>query len=112
MDNLIAYCGLDCKTCDVKVATENNNNVLRATLAARMQIHYKNPEISIADINCSGCRKTGVKMWYCELCEIKKCATSKSFQTCAMCEKMETCQMVGKIHKYDPTALNNLKMFK
>ena len=33
MKNLIACCGLDCETCDARVATLNNDNALREKTA-------------------------------------------------------------------------------
>lgn len=112
MEKLIACCGLNCSTCDARIATRMNDNELRARIAARMQARYNNPNISIEMINCTGCREAGATMWYCELCEIKKCAQSKAFQTCAECAELDDCDAVRKIHQYDPGALENLKALK
>jgi hypothetical protein len=112
MAKLIACCGLNCDACEARVATIKNDNELRAKIAARMQAHYRNPNITIEMINCMGCREGGAIMWYCEQCEIKKCILSKAFQTCAECEKLNDCPMVRKINQYDPKALENLKTLK
>jgi len=109
MEKNIAGCGLDCGACEARIATLNNDHELRAKLAARMQIHYKDPTISAEMINCTGCRGNGAIMWYCEQCEIRKCFLSKSFQTCADCNEIDDCLMIRKIHQYDPETRKNLK---
>jgi hypothetical protein len=60
-------------------------------------------------VDCDGCREVGIKNMRCELCEIRNCAVSKNFQTCAECDIMESCVMVRKVHQYVPEALANLK---
>jgi hypothetical protein len=110
MEKLIACCGLNCATCDARIATVTNDNELRAKTAERMRAHYNLPDVSIEMINCTGCREDGVTMWYCEKCKIRNCVSSKKFQTCAECDLMKSCLMVLKIHQYEPKALENLKL--
>jgi hypothetical protein len=112
MENLIACCGLNCAACDARIATVTNDDELRAKTAARMSAHYNLPNVSIEMINCTGCRKAGATMWYCEKCEIRNCVSENNFQTCADCTEMESCQMVVKIHRYKPEAFENLKSLR
>jgi hypothetical protein len=112
MEKLIGCCGLNCATCDARIATVANNDELRIKTAERMRAHYNLLNVSIEMINCTGCREAGATMWYCEKCDIRNCVSSKKFQTCAECESMESCLMVLKIHQYEPVALENLKSLK
>lgn len=112
MENPIACCGLNCATCDARIATVTNDDELRAKTAARMEAHYNLSNVSIEVINCTGCREAGATMWYCEKCEIRNCVVAKNFQTCADCAEMESCQLVVKIHRYEPVALENLKSLR
>jgi hypothetical protein len=109
MEKLIACCGLNCAVCDARIATIKNDNDLRAKTAERWKVQHNAPDITSEMINCTGCRAAGVKFRYCENCEIRTCATSKGFQTCADCDKMETCETLKNMHLYVPEALENLK---
>jgi hypothetical protein len=109
MEKIIACCGLDCATCDARIATVANDNKLRAKTAEKWKIQYNVPGFSAEMINCTGCREIGVKIGHCEECEIRNCAISKDYNTCADCDQMESCSIVGNIHKYVPEALGNLK---
>jgi hypothetical protein len=109
MGKLIACCGLDCATCDARIALATNDNELRAKTAEKWKVQFNAPNISPEMINCTGCREAGVKFEHCKQCEIRNCAISNDFKTCADCDKMESCSIVGNIHKYVPDALKNLK---
>ena len=109
MEKLIACCGLNCVTCDARIATVANDDVLRAQTAEKWRTDYNSPEITAEMINCTGCREPGVKLGHCLECEIRNCAISKDFQTCADCDKLESCEMLSKIHQFVPDALANLK---
>ena len=54
MNQLIACCGLDCETCDARIATLTNNNALREKTAA---LWTKLNGVTIAPemIHCTGC---------------------------------------------------------
>jgi hypothetical protein len=108
MEKVIACCGLDCATCDARIATLANDNELRAKTAEKWKVQF-NAGITTEMINCTGCREAGVKFSHCTQCEIRNCVMSKGFKTCADCDKLETCSIVGNIHQYVPEALQNLK---
>ena len=108
MKDLIAYCGLDCETCEARLATVNNDNELRAKVA-KLWSELNNVEITPEMINCVGCRVDGVKTPYCEaLCPIRQCALSRKVETCGDCTEMDTCGKVGMILKNNEAARQNL----
>ena len=109
MDKIIACCGLNCATCEARIATITNNDELRASTAEKWRTQYNAPGITPEMINCTGCMEQGIKIAHCEQCEIRKCAISQGFKTCAECEKLESCALVGNIFKFVPEALTNLK---
>lgn len=110
MKDLIAYCGLDCETCDARIATLNNDDELRkktATLWTRLN----QVEIPPETINCTGCRADGVKSPYCEsLCPIRQCALKKSVATCGDCAEMKICEKLAPIVSTNETARKNLHL--
>lgn len=109
MEKIIACCGLNCATCDARIATMTNDNIMRSKVAEEWKVRYNVPDILPEMINCTGCREVGVKIGHCEHCEIRNCVISKDFLTCADCDKMESCAILGNVHQYVPEALQNLK---
>ncbi len=63
-----------------------------------------NAALKPADINCTGCQSAGVKTYHCEhLCEIRKCAAKRSFDTCADCADYP-CTLLAPILEAVPMA--------
>lgn len=60
MDDLIAYCGLNCAVCDAYLATLHNDQALRER-TAKLWAELNNAPILPEHINCQGCRTEGVK---------------------------------------------------
>ena len=109
MNEMIAFCGLDCEKCATYIATANNDDSLRVKTAQEWSEMYNAP-INPEDINCDGCRGDGVKLIYCEkYCEIRKCAIKKNLITCGKCKEMDSCQKVGAIIEHNSEAMKNLQ---
>jgi hypothetical protein len=109
MKQLIACCGLDCESCDARIATVGNDNELREKTAKKWSVMNNTPEITAATINCMGCRAEGVKFAYCsDYCEIRKCVYEKRFNTCGYCNELDNCPVVGAIFQHNPAAKENL----
>ena len=109
MNNMIAYCGLDCEKCDAYIATKNNDQALREK-TAKLWSELNNVTILPEHINCEGCRTNGVKTYYCDtLCAIRQCAMKKSVSTCGDCSQMEQCEKVAIVIGNNKEAYNNLK---
>jgi hypothetical protein len=109
MAKVISCCGLNCATCDARIATISNDNELRKATAEKWKTMYNVPDMSPEMINCTGCRESGAKLAHVAVCEIRKCADVKGFNTCGECSEMETCSIIAPIHKAVPEALLNLK---
>lgn len=109
MKQLIACCGLDCESCEARIATVRNDNELRERTARKWSVMNNAPEITAATINCTGCRSVGVKFAYCsDYCEIRKCVSEKGFGTCRDCKELEHCRIVGAVFRHNPVAKENL----
>ena len=107
MEKLISCCGLNCATCDARIATVSNDDELRKATAEKWKKMYNVPDMSLAMINCTGCREEGVKLAHASVCEIRKCVKAKGYNTCGDCQIIETCALVSPIHKAVPEALQN-----
>ena len=109
MNQYIACCGLDCETCEARLATVNNDDALRAKVA-KLWSDLNGVEITPEMINCVGCRINGVRTPYCEsLCPIRQCALGRGVETCGDCSEMESCEKLGAITEHNSDALNRLK---
>ena len=108
MKDLIAYCGLDCASCEARAATLNNDDALREKVA-KLWSELNGVEITPEMINCVGCRVDGVKTPYCDsLCPIRQCALGKGVETCGACGEMAACEKVGMILGNNEDARRNL----
>lgn len=112
MIQLIAVCGLDCEKCEARIATQNNDDVLR-TKVAKEWTELNGVEITPAMINCDGCRMNGVKTPFCDaLCPIRQCALERNCVTCGHCAEMETCEKVAMIIENNQEARSNLHQIR
>lgn len=110
MKQLIACCGLDCESCDARIATVENNDELREKTARKWSVMNNAPEITAATIHCTGCRTDGSKFAYCShYCEIRKCVNGKGFDTCGDCKELDICQIVKAVFDHAPGAKENLR---
>ncbi len=109
MEKIIACCGLNCATCDARIATVTDNQALRASVAEKWKVQYQAAALTTDMINCTGCREPGAKFAHCNQCEIRSCVKSKGFQTCAGCSDLGNCAKVKGVHQYVPEALVNLQ---
>jgi hypothetical protein len=109
MEKLIACCGLNCATCDARIATIKNDDELRKATVEKWKKMYNASDLTPEMINCTGCREPGVKFSHCTECEIRNCVKTKGYDTCGECKELETCTIVAGVHKYVPDALMNLK---
>ena len=109
MNDLIAFCGLNCEKCDAYIATQNNDDTLREK-TAKLWSELNNVQILPEQINCDGCRASGRKTVFCDkLCPIRQCAMQKGVETCGDCSEMEHCSKIAMVHANNEEAKRNLK---
>ena len=108
MNNLIATCGINCAECEARIATQNNDDELRKTVAEKWRVEYGNQDITAEMIHCTGCNVEGAKIGHCAECEMRTCAHGKGFITCVECEQFETCETITGFHAFVPKAKENL----
>lgn len=109
MNPFIACCGLDCEKCEARLASINNDDSLREKVA-REWSELNKVEITPQMINCTGCRIEGAKTPFCQsLCPIRKCVSSKGYETCGNCSEMEHCDKLSMVTSNNKQALCNLR---
>lgn len=109
MKKLISFCGLNCESCEARIATIKDDDELRKAVVEKWRTAYNAPDLNYTMINCTGCREAGVKIGHWNECGIRKCSESRGFSTCGDCKELETCQLIAPVLKFAPEALTNLK---
>ena len=105
---MIAYCGLDCQTCPIHLATLQTDKAeqarLRAGIARLCKEHY-GMELSPEDISdCDGCRTDAGRLFsQCKACPIRICAGGKQLVNCAYCAEYP-CDKLEAFFRTDPAA--------
>jgi hypothetical protein len=103
----IGCCGINCDTCKAFLATQADDDALRADVAEEWTHAYNTP-IEPHDINCTGCRRVGIKFHFTEFqCEVRQCVHQRHLDTCAACTEYP-CPKVDAIQKHAPQARQQL----
>jgi hypothetical protein len=110
MEKMYARCGLDCAACPAFEATRKNDDGLRAKVAGDWSAQF-NAVILPADVNCVGCLAEGTHFNYCQMCEIRKCATEKRVDNCAVCPEFG-CERITGFMNMAPKAKENLEALR
>ncbi|MFX0117594.1 MAG: DUF3795 domain-containing protein [Candidatus Hodarchaeota archaeon] len=66
---LLAYCGFNCAECPAYIATQTDDNILRANTAE----NWNNPNYTVTaeDINCEGCKTDEGRLFrFCTVCSV------------------------------------------
>ena len=110
---MIAYCGLECETCPIHLATLEPDVKRKAEM--RVQIAHQlakiygttpKPEI-ITD--CDGCKVTGGRLFTgCADCGIRLCANERKVENCAYCSDY-ACEKLIKHFNFDPDSRKRLE---
>ena len=109
MEKLISCCGLNCASCEARIATLANDDELRRQTAEKWRVMYNSPDITPEMINCTGCREEGAKIGHWAECGMRACASSKNFNTCGQCDALLSCDTIKPVLQFAPDAVENLK---
>ena len=108
MEPMIAFCGLNCKTCPIHVATiETDKTVqlqMRESIAKKCREVY-NIQMDAEEItDCDGCKaNTGRIFNGCINCEIQKCAAGRNLESCGICPDFP-CEILENHFMHDPAS--------
>lgn len=111
MDEMVAFCGIDCGACPAYVATVNDDDEKRRKTAEQWSAEYKT-SLEPGDINCMGClSKDGPVFDYCARCEVRECGMARGVENCAHCDDY-ACDKLTKFLEMVPAARNKLDEIK
>ncbi len=112
MEENLAYCGLICETCPIKLATKEKSKEkqyeMRVEIVREIKKHY-GEECKLEDItDCDGCKTEGERLFSgCKNCHMRKCARRKGVDNCAYCDEY-ACEKLMKLFATDPDAKKRL----
>ena len=97
---MIAYCGLNCYTCPIYLATRETDPEKQRQMREQIVIaikKYLGEEKRLEDItDCDGCKAPGGRLYSgCQWCGIRKCAREKGLENCAYCSEY-ACETLSK----------------
>jgi Protein of unknown function (DUF3795) len=111
MEQMIAFCGLDCLQCPAYIATQADDDEKRRETALMWSKVFKT-DISIDKINCDGCNADDGRLFHhCSVCEIRACAREKGLANCAHCDDF-ACTRLDFIFNVVPTARQTLEKIR
>jgi hypothetical protein len=105
---VIAFCGLNCRTCPIHLATLEPDHSRRHAMRidiARICTEQYGMNLRPEDVSdCDGCRSFSGRLFSgCLDCEIRKCAIDRKLTSCAYCVDF-TCPTLGRHFQLDPDA--------
>jgi hypothetical protein len=107
-EKMIAYCGINCTECPAYIATQKNDDRLRAETAKKWSEMFK-ASIKPQDINCDGCVTDSQRLFsQVSVCEIRKCARNKNIKYCAYCAEYP-CPKLKELFGFVPEAKATLE---
>jgi hypothetical protein len=109
----IAYCGLECQTCPIRLATlekdETRQTEMRVKIAEELaKVYGTTPKPGIIT-DCDGCKFIDGRLFTgCIDCEIRKCSSGRKLENCAYCSDY-ACDKLNRHFSIDPGARARLE---
>ena len=116
MESLIAFCGLDCSTCPIHLATlepdKSRQQSLRESIAELCTKQY-GMNVRPEDVtDCDGCPTDSGRLFSgCVNCTIRECAIRRNLKSCAGCSDY-ACEKLLEFFVHDPEAQTRLEQIR
>ena len=108
MEQLIAFCGLDCAQCDAYKATQAGDEAAKLAILEKWRSEFNAPDMPLASVTCDGWTSLGRLGGYCSEGPVHNCGRAKGVTNCAICEDYETCETLLGFIANIPSAQENL----
>src|SRR4030067_270869 len=97
MDEMIAFCGINCAKCPTFLATKANDDTKRIKTAKQWSLKYeKHKDLKPEEINCDGClTENGNLFKTCRVCPVRACGIERQVTNCAYCEEYPCQKLEG-----------------
>jgi hypothetical protein len=105
MNQLIAFCGLDCAKCEAYLATQANDRAAQERVLAKWRQEFNAPDMPFAAVICDGCTGLNGRLGgYCSQCPIRACGVERKVTNCAYCADYATCEKLAGFFNQAPAA--------
>jgi hypothetical protein len=113
---MLAYCGLECDSCPIHLATLEPDKLRRKEMKisiAKQCVEIYGMIIKTEDItDCDGCNAVNPRLFSgCKNCEIRSCALSRKIMSCAFCNDY-VCERLNNHFLNDPDARKRLEKIR
>jgi len=109
MNQLIAFCGLDCAKCEAYLATQANDQAAQERVLAKWRQEFNAPNMTLADVTCDGCLAFDGRLGgYCGQCPIRACGVERMVANCAYCADYVGCEKLAGFFVQAPAAKTTL----
>jgi len=105
LEDIIAYCGINCSKCPAYVATQNND--IKAIKELSKKWSTETMIFKPKDIYCDGCNAETRIFYWCTQCNIRICCKEKEIENCAYCDKF-VCDTLKNSYERNPEAKQTL----
>jgi hypothetical protein len=105
MNEIVAYCGLDCAKCEAFLATQKNDRAELERVAQKWS--EGGAKLTAEDVTCDGCFGKRVSKYARSNCAIRACGIDKKVKNCAYCGEYK-CEKIAKFLQNTPTAAEKL----
>ncbi len=110
----VAYCGVDCETCDIyKAPVHLDAEALErahASWTQTAQEHWRMETRDPAILRCRGCRVEEEPLFKgCRQCRIRRCVRKRGLASCGQCADWRTCKRLGGLLADCPEAREPLE---
>jgi hypothetical protein len=94
MSKIVAMCGLICSDCIAFLATQKDDDIMRAKVVEAWST--ENVRFELKDIDCDGCAVGGRLHKFCSVCEVRNCGLERGVANCAYCDEYP-CEKLEKV---------------
>lgn len=119
MEQILAFCGIDCSECPAYRATQLGDRRLQNHVLRRWRQAYDVRELLFDDIACDSCQAVGGQINnFCGECPVRECGLERGVTNCAYCPEypcdtlnhtLEVCSRQSGYFAFARTARNNLE---
>jgi hypothetical protein len=100
MERMIAVCGLDCGSCEARIATQADDILEKERVAAKWREAFGEPSIDVTYVTCDGCLSSSAFLCgWCRQCPLRHCAIARNVVTCAHCGEYDVCEKLVEFDK-------------
>lgn len=103
-----AYCGIDCRSCELYKVTFNDDLEGKISLAEKWGANYKRA-FSVEEMECLGCKSDNVFI-LCAKCDIKVCCDSHETESCKNCMEFK-CERITQFYDYQKSKKTEVKYY-